>query len=391
MRILYLAGETLQIAAVPFTLDKMGHQVGIYPYPVEHIDRDAKLQEEFEEFIRSNVLDLVISNTFCAWAAECTHRFEIKYAVYGMDSPQYRIWQVKQAQYDNVFLFHFDSRECEVLRANGYQNVTYLPLAARNKDSLVITDDEIRKYEADISFVGSVYTSNAFDELSSTFPQHITDRIADILEESTFLWDGVDRVTDKLQEETDSYWDKLYEMFRRMDNGVELDIPKTYLLKNFLIDRKLTNIERNMILELLAENYDLKLYTREGERVSTKIKRYGEVDSGTDAMKVFYSSKINLNLTLRSIETGLPLRIFDIMSVGGFVLTDYREDAAELFEEDKEIVMYRSPEEMLDKIDYYLAHEKERIEIGVNAYRRVKKEYSYEAQLQKILKKLQKN
>ena len=146
-----------------------------------------------------------------------------------------------------------------------------------------------------------------------------------------------------------------------------------------------------MILELLAENYDLKLYTREGERVSTKIKRYGEVDSGTDAMKVFYSSKINLNLTLRSIETGLPLRIFDIMSVGGFVLTDYREDAEELFEEDKEIVMYRSPEEMLDKIDYYLAHEKERIEIGVNAYRRVKKEYSYEAQLQKILKKLQKN
>ena len=291
----------------------------------------------------------------------------------------------------NVFLFHFDSRECEVLRANGYQNVTYLPLAARNKDSLVITDDDIRRYEADISFVGSVYTSNAFDELSSTFPQHITDRIADILEESAFLWDGVDRVTAKLQEETDSYWDKLYEMFRRMDNGVELDIPKTYLLKHFLIDRKLTNIERNMILELLAENYDLKLYTREGERVSTKIKRYGEVDSGTDAMKVFYSSKINLNLTLRSIETGLPLRIFDIMSVGGFVLTDYREDAAELFEEDKEIVMYRSPEEMLDKIDYYLVHEKERIEIGVNAYRRVKKEYSYEAQLQKILKKIQKN
>jgi spore maturation protein CgeB len=171
-----------------------------------------------------------------------------------------------------------------------------------------------------------------------------------------------------------------------MDNGRKLDAPKTYLLKHWLIDRKFTNIERNMILELLAERYDFRLYTREEEKVSPKIRRYGEVDAGTDALRVFYSSKINLNLTLRSIETGLPLRIFDIMSVGGFVMTDYREDAAGLFEEDREIVMFRSPEELLDKADYYLSHERERQQIGYNGYRKVKENYSYRAQLNKILK-----
>lgn len=386
MRILYLASEKLQIAAVPFTLNEMGHQVGIYPCPMEQVERDAGRQEEFERFIRSNALDLLISNTFYACAAEASHQYGIKYAVYGMDSPHYGLWQAKQARYDNVYLFQFDQRECTVLRQNGYRNIWYMPLAARNKDSLIVTDDDVRKYRADISFVGSVYTANVFDELSASFPNTITDTVMELIEESAFRWDGADRITKQLEQETDPYWDKLYEMFRRMDTGVRLEIPKEYLLKSWMIDRKLTNIERNMVLELLAERYDLKLYTRETEKVAPVIKRFGEVDSGTDAMKVFYSSKINLNLTLRSIESGLPLRIFDIMSVGGFVLTDYREDAAELFEEDKEIVMYRSPEEMLDKIDYYLSHEEDRIRIGVNAWQKVKGEYSYGAQLAKILK-----
>lgn len=385
MRILYLAGEKLYIMAVPLTLHEMGHQAGIYPCPMERVERDAERLEDFERFLRSNPPDLLLSHTFYACAAKISHQQGIKYAVYGMDSPHYGLWQTC-AGYDNVWLFSFDRRECAMLSQNGLRNVRYMPLAAMNQDSLIVTDDDVRKYQADISFVGSLYTVNVFDQLSASFPDTITDAVMKLIEESAFRWDGVDRITKQLERETDPYWDKLYEMFRRTDMGVRLDIPKEYLLKSWMIDRKLTNIERNMTLALLAERYDLKLYTRDTEKAAPVIRRFGEVDPETDALKVFYSSRINLNLTLRSIESGLPLRIFDIMSVGGFVLTDYREDAAELFEEDKEIVMYRSPEEMLDKTDYYLAHEDQRIRIGVNGYRKVKSEYSYKAQLAKILK-----
>ncbi|MCD7724741.1 MAG: glycosyltransferase [Clostridiales bacterium] len=384
MRILYLASEKLQIAAVPFTLEGMGHQVGIYPCPMEQMECNEALQEEFERFLGHNALDLVFSNTFYRWAVECTHRYGIPYAVYGMDSPHYGLWQ-PSARYENVYLFQFDSRECEMLQKYGYRNVRYLPLAARNKDSLVVTDEEIGRYGADISFVGSLYTANAFDERSGDFPETVREALLGMMEENAFRWDGADRVSPRLALETEPYWEQLYELFRRMNDGILLDIPRTYLLKSFLADRKLTNLERNMVLQLLSERYDLKLYTRAEEKVAPGIRRFGEVDCGTDAMKVFYASKINLNLTLRSIETGVPLRVFDIMSVGGFVLTDYREDAAELFEEDQEIVMYRSPEELLDKVDYYLAHEQERLRIGVNGYRRVKREYSFERQLSKIL------
>jgi spore maturation protein CgeB len=137
---------------------------------------------------------------------------------------------------------------------------------------------------------------------------------------------------------------------------------------------------------LVAERYDFRLYTRADEHVPPEIPRFPQVDAMTGQLKVFSASRINLNITLRSIETGVPLRVFDIMSRAGFALTDYRADAQELFEEDREIVMYKTPEEMVDKIDFYLQNETKRRQIGLNAYEKVKKCFSYESQLQKIMK-----
>ena len=38
---------------------------------------------------------------------------------------------------------------------------------------------------------------------------------------------------------------------------------------------------------------------------------------------MFANSKVNLNITLRNIKTGIPLRALDIMGAGGFLLTNY--------------------------------------------------------------------
>lgn len=385
MRVLYLLSKILQVAAIPYALKEMGYEVGVYPHMIEEIDESDIVKEEFENYVKNSALDLVISTSFCTHAAECTHTCGIKYTVYGMDSPQFEIWK-KQAKYDNVYLFQFDSNECRVLKEYGYNNVWYMPLAIRDTRRLTVTGRDIEKYGSDVSFVGSVYTHNPFDDLHELITKEMEEKIIGMLEGAAFIWDGTDRITALLEKEINSDWKRLQRELQRVYIGIEEDTPDIYLLKHFVIDRKLTNIERNMVLELLAENYDFKLYTRETEVVSPKIRRFGEVDSDSEALKVFAASKINLNLTLRSIEAGLPLRIFDIMSMGGFTLTDFREDAAALFEEGREIVMYRTPEEMLEKIDYYLRHEEERTRIGENARARVKEDFTYKKQLAKMMR-----
>ena len=96
-------------------------------------------------------------------------------------------------------------------------------------------------------------------------------------------------------------------------------------------------------------------------------------------------SKINLNIALKGIEGGTPQRIMDIMGAGGFVLTNYCEETAELFEEDREIVMFRTPEELLWKVDYYLEHEEEREQIARAGHEKAMNNYTYEKKIKSLL------
>ena len=100
---------------------------------------------------------------------------------------------------------------------------------------------------------------------------------------------------------------------------------------------------------------------------------------------IYTVSRINLNIALKGIEGGTPQRIMDIMGAGGFVLTNYCEETAELFEEDREIVMFRTPEELLWKVDYYLEHEEEREQIARAGHEKAMNNYTYEKKIKSLL------
>ena len=85
---------------------------------------------------------------------------------------------------------------------------------------------------------------------------------------------------------------------------------------------------------------------------------------------IFRNSKINLNMTIKPIRTGLPLRIFDILGCGGFCMTNYQEELEDLFRIGTDLEAYGSPEELEEKCAYYLTHEEERQRIAANGYRK---------------------
>lgn len=71
------------------------------------------------------------------------------------------------------------------------------------------------------------------------------------------------------------------------------------------------------------------------------------MDYYTVMNKIFYLSKINLNITLPSIESGIPQRVLDIMGSGGFVLTNYQPEIEEVFEIGKDIEVFHTLEELV--------------------------------------------
>ena len=73
--------------------------------------------------------------------------------------------------------------------------------------------------------------------------------------------------------------------------------------------------------------------------------------------------------------------------LGGFVLTDYKEDLKKVTSVSGEI-SYDSIEELNSKIDYYLAHDKERIEISKQFQDDVNNKFTYKKVVENLLSKL---
>ena len=382
MRILFVKSSVQECVSVVFALDRMGYEVACYSKPLEDMESSEEERKAFEVFIKEQKVVLVISHIFGRSIARITNRLNLKYAVWCMDSPDYMAWTSETAL-DNCYMFYFDHREYELKKQGGFTNVYYLPLAADVvwSGQLTITDEEIRKYSCDMSFVGGLYTKNVYDDILERFPADMQEVFTKLIEQSAFIWDGRDRL--HMSQE-------LALAVRKLCPDVfdSPYMPDEYLMRTYLLGRKLTHVERTLLMELLAQRYDIHLYTRDTEKVPEGVRRFPEIDTD-EALKVFYSSKINLNITLRSIASGVPLRVFDVMSVGGFMLTNWQEEIPELFVEGKEIVTYKTPEELIDKADYYLRHENERIRIGTNGYRKVKAQHTYEQRLAKIISIIQ--
>lgn len=384
MKILFITREGLQVINAMMALDRMGHTVARYPETAEMIDKDEEHEERFADFIHDNPVDFVLAHSYIGAVARQTKKYGVKYAVYAMDSPSYETWWMEAFQYTHCYYFYFDKKEYQMAKKLGCINAYYLPLAAEigRAGSLVITEGEIRKLGCDISFVGSLYSNNPYDGYIQSFSEKFQNLTAGMMEECAFIWDGCNRMDSFITHEIiEECKERFADIFEELE---EYGMPDAYYIKQWFFSRKLTNIERTLLIELLAGRYHFHLYTRDGEIIPPGVQRFPETNV-EGAYKVFYASKINLNITLRSIESGIPLRVFDIMSVGGFVLSNWQEEMTELFEEDKEIVLFKTPEEMLEKIDYYLSHEEERIRIGINGYRKVKNCYSYEHQLNKLI------
>ena len=90
-------------------------------------------------------------------------------------------------------------------------------------------------------------------------------------------------------------------------------------------------------------------------------------------------------MTAKSIHTGLPLRIFDVLACGGFLITNYQDELPDFFQIGSDLECFTSEDDLLNKIDYYLTHENDRIEIAHNGLETIKKYHNYPERMLQML------
>ena len=89
-------------------------------------------------------------------------------------------------------------------------------------------------------------------------------------------------------------------------------------------------------LNRLAGKFNVDLYTDRPHPDLMDINCRGTVDYYEDMPKVFNQSKINMNFTIRNIRSGIPLRVWDVLGAGGFLLTNFQAELPAYFDNGKD-------------------------------------------------------
>ena len=330
--------------------------------------------------------DIALSQRFSVVIAEACHRTGCIYISWIWDSPQRELY-LEEAKYDTNRIFVFDRCQLKRMQEFGIGNIYYEPLATNvtRTSTIVIDEAELARYGHDVSFVGSMkYNENRRESVRRL--GELTGGASErLLQDKIGHWGRNDRFYDRAPEDVLRIAGGMIRRTERADRC----IPESYLTETMLAD-EISYLDRVEMINAVAGKYDLALFTElneTGNDLSDRVKVFPRVSYDQEMPKIFNVSGINLNLTKISIESGVPLRVFDILGVGGFALTDEKEELYEIFDVGKELDVYTCVEELKDKIGYYLQHETIRKQIAYNGYCRVRENYTYPKAVERMLQK----
>ena len=344
---------------------------------------DREFERTLKAAVETNAPDFLFSfNYFPVISAACK-KLGIKYAAWVYDSPAVNLFSYTLIN-DCNYVFLFDSADYELFASQGIKTVFYLPLASAvaRYDRIDMGNLEESRFRSAVSFVGRMYSAKAnyYDQIEPKLSEYARGYLQGLMRAQMEI-DGVNIIENAL---TKDVLDEMVDILGLEPNydGVE---SLEYLYGNYVINRKITATERREIISMLGTKFPVNLFTDDTSLCFDGVTNKGKVDYYDEMPLVFKASDINLNITLRSIKKGIPLRNLDIMGCGGFLLTNYQEDMLRFFEPGVDFVYYESREDMLAKVQYYLEHENERRAIAQSGYEKVKAQHTYEHRLKAII------
>ncbi len=386
MKILFLEWDSLCKGFMKKALAEKGYEVIVFPFPRE--TEDTKRSESLTVAITKELLngdfDYCFSFNYFPVAAIACKASKVTYVSWVYDSPFIQLYS-ETIKYETNRVFIFDSYEYFRLKRFGVETVHFMPMAAPAEYyEKLIREANLGKngrYDCDVAFVGSTYTEKSHYKFGylDKLDEYTKGYLEGAMNAQKSIY-GFNFIEEILTPEIVDNMKKVCPIYSSGDGSETVE----WIFATYFIDQKITAIERTEVLDMLSQKYHVDLYTPEPTPELKLVYNKGEVNPYTKAPLVFNRAKINLNISLRSIVNGIPLRAFDIMASKGFLLTNYQSDFQEFFVPGEDYVYYDSYDDLLVKAEYYLSHDKEREEIAQSGFNKVKQSHSYEARIDQM-------
>ncbi|MBO5166783.1 MAG: glycosyltransferase [Lachnospiraceae bacterium] len=330
----------------------------------------------------------VFSINFFPYISEICEKLHTLYVALSVDCPVLELFSVSiRNKCNRIFLF--DYMQYEKFHPENPDCIFYLPLAVNTErwDTVLkeLTPTDYKKYTCDISFVGSLYTEKSpldklpLDEFNQGYIDGLTAAQLNV-SDYNFLEDAISPSFIEVLRQSDPDFYCPTDSFT--DTGA-------YVAAHYYLGMHVSALERILTLQELGSRHAIDIYTRSDTSVletSPLLCFKGGVSTHTEMPKVFHCSRINLNITMKSIQTGLSQRIWDVLGCRGFLLTNYQSEIPEYFEIGTDLECYENTAELLEKVQFYLTHDDIRQAIAENGYQKVKAQHTYIHRVLQILK-----
>lgn len=333
------------------------------------------------KYLLDNPTDIVFSINFYPFLSEVCNIFHIPYLCWTVDSPVMELYSTSiKNPYNRVFIF--DRATYDELHPLNPDCIFHLPLAVNCTDKQKVINqasaNSRKKFQSDISFVGSLYTEKcAYDRLS-TSDEQLCGYLDGLMQAQMKVY-GYYFIEECLSDDIVNRFKKDFEGFYTYPMDSYLTDKIT--LAQLYIGTKISALERIEIMRRLSPNFSIDIYTGSDTSYLPRLNNHGFAKSLTEMPIIFNQSQINLNITAKSIRSAIPLRCFDIMGCEGFMLSNYQTELFDYFTPGVDFDFYSSIDELNDKVSYYLERPNLCKEIAHNAYENVRQNHNYALRL----------
>lgn len=384
--IIYFETDEIQLRDIPRVLSTMGYSVQSPDLQIKAQEFDRDACDKVIQILKQEETECAITYNFIETISQACMEADVPYISWVYDNPQQELYS-RYAHYPCNYIFVFDKLQQKRLKQTGIRKVYHMPLAIYgNKVERALQQREkyAGQYEAEIAFVGQLYRIESLERIIEQADSKVQAAMEESIAGCFLNWD---RETGMHGTMTDA----CVQYFSQVDGHKVLTqcpfISEQFYYEAAVLSRILANRERVAILNDLSKQYDVRFYTFD-EDVKGLCKEVKVCPGATYDMEVshvYQQSKINLNITLHCIETGISQRVFDVMAAGGFLLSNYQEELEELFVPGEDLVLYHNMEELHYYVDYYLTHEEERQRIARNGQSKILKYHDFQNRMRAVL------
>lgn len=336
------------------------------------------------KLLKQNTYSFVFSINFFPSVSDVCNIWGIPYLCLIVDSPVLELFSTSLANPCNK-VFLFDRQLYNDFHHINPDGIFHIPLATNVRDNYatatMASAADRARFSSDISFIGSLYSEKClYNQI--TLPEKMRGYVDGLIEAQLLVY-GYNFIEECVTPELIEAFCKVRPELINFPDSMKVDTKA--VIAQHIISVKVAEQERLRYLKALSEHFNVDLYTGSDTYSMPLIHNRGFAKTNTEMPIIFHQSKINLNLTAKSIRSGLSLRIFDVLGCEGFLITNYQAELPEHFNIGEDLEAYTSLDDLMGKCEYYLSHDKERREIAHNGFEKVKKYHTYDIRLTQML------